>query len=225
MSTAVPIRILCVDDHPVVRRGIAAMLATEPALDLVAEAASGIEALEKYRSHRPDVVLMDLRLPGGMDGIETIAALRKEWPQAKVLVLTTYAGDENIHRALEAGARGYLIKDALDDDLLNAVTAVWQGRRYVPARVAVQMAEHGPRVELTDRERQVLDLMANGSRNKEIATALLISEATARTHVENIVAKLGVNSRTEAVVLAAQRGFIQLGSELETNRFPDGRKH
>jgi two-component system, NarL family, response regulator len=218
MSTAPPIRILCVDDHPVVRRGIAAMLATEPGLELVAEAASGSEALEKYRAERPDVVLMDLRLPGGMDGIETIAALRQQWPQARVLVLTTYAGDENIHRALEAGARGYMIKDALDDDLLDAVTAVWQGRRYVPARVAVQLAEHGPRVELTDRERQVLSLMAQGSRNKEIASALAISEATARTHVENVVAKLGVNSRTEAVVLAAQRGFIQLGSELDPGR-------
>ncbi len=218
MSAAVPIRLLCVDDHPVVRRGIAAMLATEPALNLVAEAANGSEALEKYREFRPDVVLMDLRLPGGMDGIETIAALRAEWPQARVLILTTYAGDENIHRALEAGARGYLIKDAMDDDLLNAVTAVWQGRRYVPPRIAVQLAEHGPRVELTDRERQVLGLMAHGARNKEIATGLLISEATARTHVENIVAKLGVSSRTEAVVLAAQRGFIQLGSEIDPER-------
>lgn len=218
MTSPAPIRILCVDDHPVVRRGIAAMLATEPQLELVAEAASGSEALEKYRLSRPDVVLMDLRLPGGMDGIDTIAALRKEWPQARVLVLTTYAGDENIHRALEAGARGYIIKDTLDDDLLSAVTAVWQGRRYVPPQIAVQLAEHGPRVELTDRERQVLGLMAQGHRNKEIAADLLISEATARTHVENIVAKLGVSSRTEAVVLAAQRGFIQLGSELNLKR-------
>ena len=218
MNASSPIRILCVDDHPVVRRGIAAMLATEPSLRLVAEAASGSEALGKYRESRPDVVLMDLRLPGGMDGIETIVALRKEWPQARVLILTTYAGDENIHRALEAGARGYLIKDALDDDLLNAVTAVWQGRRYVPPRIAVQLAEHGPRVELTDRERQVLNLMAQGSRNKEIAAELAISEATARTHVENIVAKLGVNSRMEAVILAAQRGFIQLGSEFNVER-------
>jgi two-component system, NarL family, response regulator len=218
MNTGSPIRILCVDDHPVVRRGIAAMLATEPSLSLVAEAASGSEALGKYRESRPDVVLMDLRLPGGMDGIETIVALRKEWPQARVLILTTYAGDENIHRALEAGARGYLIKDALDDDLLNAVTAVWQGRRYVPPRIAVQLAEHGPRVELTDRERQVLNLMAQGLRNKEIAAELAISEATARTHVENIVAKLGVNSRMEAVILAAQRGFIQLGSEFNVER-------
>jgi DNA-binding NarL/FixJ family response regulator len=218
MNASPPIRILCVDDHPVVRRGIAAMLATEPLLSLVAEAASGSEALEKYRATRPDVVLMDLRLPGGMDGIETIEALRKEWPQARVLILTTYAGDENIHRALAAGARGYLIKDALDDDLLSAVTAVWQGRRYVPARIAMQLAEHGPRVELTDRERQVLNLMAQGSRNKEIAAELAISEATARTHVENIVAKLGVSSRMEAVILAAQRGFIQLGSELNVER-------
>ncbi|HYZ82856.1 MAG TPA: response regulator transcription factor [Bryobacteraceae bacterium] len=205
-----PIRVLCVDDHPVVRRGVAAMLGTEPELELVAEAASGKEAVDLFRQLRPDVVLMDLRLAGEMDGIEAIHVICSESPQARILVLTTYAGDENIHRALHAGARGYLIKDTLDDRLLDAIRALYEGRRYVPPEVAVQLAEHGPRVELTEREREVLELIARGLRNKEISAALLISEATARTHVENIVAKLGVNSRTEALVVAAQRGFIRL---------------
>jgi len=204
------IRVLCVDDHPVVRRGVAAMLAVEPELDLVAEAASGREALELFREHRPDVVLMDLRLAGDMDGMTATEAICREWPRARILVLTTYAGDENIHRALQAGARGYLIKDTLDERLLDAIRAVHEGRRYVPPEVAVQLAEHGPRVELTDREREVLDLMARGMRNKEIGAELSITEATARTHVEKIVAKLGVSGRTEAVVMAAQRGFLRL---------------
>lgn len=204
------IRVLCVDDHPVVRRGVAAMLGTEPELELVAEAASGEEAVELFRQYRPDIVLMDLRLAGDMDGIDAIRDICREWPQARILVLTTYAGDENIHRALAAGARGYLIKDTLDGRLVDAIRTVHQGRRHVPPEIAVQLAEHGPRVELTDREREVLNLMARGLRNKEIGAALSISEATARTHVENVVAKLGVSGRTEAVVVAAQRGFLVL---------------
>jgi len=203
------IRILCVDDHPVVRRGVAAMLAVEAELDLVAEASTGSEAVELFREYRPDVVLMDLRLAGGMDGMAAIEAICREFPRARILVLTTYAGDENIHRALAAGARGYLIKDTLDERLLDAIRVVHEGRRYVPPEVAVQLAEHGPRVELTDREREVLSLMARGMRNKEIGAELSITEATARTHVEKIVAKLGVNGRTEAVVVAAQRGFLR----------------
>lgn len=204
------IRILCVDDHPVVRRGVAAMLGTEPELELVAEAGSAREAVDLFRLQRPDVVLMDLRLSGEMDGIGAIETICRESPRARILVLTTYAGDENIHRAMAAGARGYLIKDTLDERLLDAIRAVHEGRRYVPPEVAVQLAEHGPRVELTDREQEVLHLMARGLRNKEIGAELSISEATARTHVEKIVAKLGVNGRTEAVVVAAQRGFLRL---------------
>jgi DNA-binding NarL/FixJ family response regulator len=204
------IRILCVDDHPVVRRGVAAMLGTEPELELVAEAATGEAAIEMFRLHRPDVVLMDLRLAGGIDGIAAIQSISREWRQSRILVLTTYAGDENIHRALAAGARGYLIKDTIDDRLMEAIRAVHEGRRYIPPEVAVQLAEHSPRVELTEREREVLLLVARGLRNKEIGAELGISEATTRTHVENIVAKLDVSSRTEAVVVAAQRGFIRL---------------
>ncbi len=186
------------------------MLETEPELELVAEAASGQDAVEMYRRHRPDVVLMDLRLAGSMDGIAAIQAISHEWRSARILVLTTYQGDENIHRALAAGARGYLIKDTIDDRLLEAIRTVHEGRRYIPPEVAVQLAEYSPRVELTEREREVLALMARGLRNKEMGAELGISEATVRTHVDNIVSKLQVNGRTEAVVAGLQRGFIQL---------------
>ena len=204
------IRILAVDDHAIVRSGIAAMLSTEADFQLVAEAASGEEALRLYRLHRPDVVLMDLRLQGRMDGIDAIRAICREWSKARVLVLTTYGGDENIHRALEAGARGYMIKDTVDERLFTAIRAIHEGRRYVPPEIAVKLAEHGPRVDLTEREKEVLILMARGLRNKEIGLELGITEATARTHVENVSAKLGVSTRTEAVVLAIQRGFIRV---------------
>lgn len=204
------IRLLAVDDHLVVRRGIAAMIATDQDLELVDQASTAEEALRSYRQHHPDVVLMDLRLQGSMDGIDAIRAICKEWTKARILVLTTYGGDENIHRALEAGARGYMIKDTLDDRLFAAIRIVYEGRRYVPAEIAVRLAEHGPRVDLTDREKDVLVLMARGLRNKEIGSELGISEATARTHVENISSKLGVSTRTEAVVLAIQRGFVRV---------------
>jgi DNA-binding NarL/FixJ family response regulator len=202
--------LLAVDDHLVVRRGIAAMIATDPDFELVAQAATGEEAIVLYREHHPDVVLMDLRLEGAMDGIDAIRAICGEWSKARILVLTTYGGDENIHRALEAGARGYLIKDTADDRLFTAVRAIHEGRRYLPAEVAVRLAEHGPRVDFTEREQEVLRLMARGLRNKEIGQELGITEATARTHVENISTKLGVSTRTEAVVLAIQRGFVRV---------------
>lgn len=204
------IRVMTVDDHVIARKGIAAILSVGRDFELVAEASTGEEAIEFYRRQHPDVVLMDLRLNGRMDGIDSIRAICKEWPKARVLVLTTYGGDENIHRAIEAGARGYLIKDTLDDRLFDAIRAVRDGRRYLPADVAVKLAEHGPRVELTDREKEVLRLMARGLRNREIGRELGISEATARTHVENVSGKLGVSTRTEAVVLAIQRGFIRV---------------
>jgi two-component system NarL family response regulator len=204
------IRVLVVDDHLVVRKGIAAILAVDDGFQLVAEASSGEEAIDVYRQHHPDVVLMDLRLQGPMDGIDAIQAICREWSKARILVLTTYSGDENIHRALEAGARGYLIKDMVDQRLFTAIRVIHEGRRYVPAEVAVRLAEHGPRVDLTDREKEVLILMARGLRNRELGQELGITEATARTHVENISAKLGVSTRTEAVVLAIQRGFIRV---------------
>ena len=199
---------MSVDDHPVVRRGIAAIVATEPGLEWVGDASSGDEAVRRYRELRPDIVLMDLQLGGGMDGVEATKRICAEWPKAQVIVLTTYAGDEHIHRALDAGARGYLIKDAMDEDLLHAIKAVRDGRRYIPPRLALTLVEHGPRVEFTPRETEVLRLMTDGLRNKEIASRLGISEATARTHVDNIVGKLGASGRTEAIILAAQRGFL-----------------
>ena len=204
------IRVLVVDDHLVIRKGIAAILAVDAGFEPVAEASSGEEAAAVYRQHHPDVILMDLRLQGPMDDIDAIRAICREWSKARILVLTTYSGDENIHRALEAGAQGYLIKDMVDQRLFTAIRMIHEGRRYVPAEVAVRLAEHGPRVDLTDREKEVLVLMARGLRNREIGHELSVTEATARTHVENISAKLGVSTRTEAVVLAIQRGFIRV---------------
>jgi len=204
------IKVIAVDDHAIIRRGIAAMLATNPDFELVAEASSGDEAIRAFRQHHPDVMLMDLRLQSGTDGIDAIRAICREWSKARILVLTTYGGDENIHRALEAGARGYLIKDTADDRLFTAIRTIHEGRRYLPTELAVKLAEHGPRVDLTDREKEVLTLMARGLRNKEIGQELGVTEATARTHVENISSKLGVSNRTEAVVLAIQRGFVRI---------------
>lgn len=204
------IRVMAVDDHAIARKGIAAILSVGRDFELVAEASTGEEAIQFYRRQHPDVVLMDLRLNGSLDGIDAIRAICAEWLKARILVLTTYGGDENIHRAIEAGARGYLIKDTLDDRLFAAIRAVHEGRRYMPAEIAIRMAEHGPRVELTHREKEVLRLMARGLRNREIGQELGISEATARTHVENVSGKLGVNTRTEAVVLAIRRGFIRV---------------
>jgi DNA-binding NarL/FixJ family response regulator len=202
---------MSVDDHPIVRRGVAAIIATEPSLKLVGEASSGEDAILRYRVLQPEIVLMDLRLGGRIDSAEAIERICQEWPRALILVLTTYAGDENIHRALDAGARGYLIKDSVDDkELVNAFSAVRSGKLFIPAKLAIQLVEQGKRVELTPREREVLQEMAQGLRNKEIAARLNISEATTRTHVDNIVVKLGVSSRTEAVVAAAQRGFLNL---------------
>lgn len=204
------VRVMAVDDHAIARKGIASILSSNSEFELVAEARTGEDAIRIYEDLHPDVVLMDLRLDGRLDGIDAIRLICAQWCKARILVLTTYGGDENIHRAIEAGARGYLIKDTLDDRLFAAIRAAHEGRRYIPAEIAVKLAEHGPRVELTDREREVLRLMARGLRNREISQELGITEATARTHVENVSGKLGVSTRTEAVVLAIQRGFIRI---------------
>ena len=163
------IRVLVVDDHLVIRKGIAAILAVDAGFDLVAEASSGEEAVAVYRQHHPDVVLMDLRLQGTMDGIDAIRAICREWSKARILVLTTYSGDENIHRALEAGARGYLIKDMVDQRLFTAIRVIHEGRRYVPAEVAVRLAEHGPRVDLTDREKEIIQLRYGLNSNRSFS--------------------------------------------------------
>jgi len=203
------IRILTADDHHLIRAGVSSFLATEPGLEVVAEAANGEEALEKYREVQPDVVLMDLSMPV-MDGLEATRAILAEFPDARIVVLTTYAGDEDIHRALEAGAMGYLVKDMLAAEVLKVIRSVMAGRRGIPPVVAAKLAEHTPRIALTPRETEVICLMASGLTNAQIAERIGRAEETIKVHVKNILQKLDVRDRTEAVAVAARRGFIRL---------------
>jgi two-component system, NarL family, response regulator len=209
MVSASTIRVLAVDDHPLIRAGLVSFLATEPGLDVVAEAANGEEALEKYRELRPDIVLMDLSMPV-MDGLAATRAILDEFHDAKVIVLTTYGGDEDIHRALHAGAMGYLVKDMLADEVLKIIHTVHAGRRGIPQPIAAKLAEHTPRVPLTPRETEVLSLVANGLSNAEVATRIGRTEGTVKVHLKNILQKLGAKDRTEAVTTALRRGFIRL---------------
>jgi two-component system, NarL family, response regulator len=209
MKKTKPIRVLCVDDHPVVRDGLMAMIGTQPDMSVADEAGDGQEALTKYREHRPDVVVMDLRMPR-LSGVESTRQIRREFPGARIIVLTTYEGDEDIHRALEAGARAYLLKGTVRTELLQTIREVMAGYRHVSPAVAASLAEHTPRTTLSERELQVLPLIAKGLRNKEIGSALEIAEDTVKIHIKNIFGKLEVIDRTQAVVAAAQRGFIQL---------------
>jgi two-component system, NarL family, response regulator len=204
------IRVLAVDDHPVVRMGIAAMLANEPDLEVVAEARDGAEAVALYEAHRPDVVLMDLQMPG-VGGVSAIHAIRRIDPDARVIALTTYDGDADIHRALAAGACAYLIKDALVEQLIAAIRSAAAGKRVIPARVAMRLAEFTPRVDLTAREQEVLRHVARGLGNKEIAEAIGRSTETVKAHLESIFEKLDARDRTHAVTIALQRGIIHLG--------------
>ena len=209
MASASPIRILTVDDHPLIRAGLAAFLKTEADIEVIAEAGNGEEAIERYRELRPDIVLMDLSMPL-MDGLAATRAILDEFPDARVIVLTTYDGDEDIHRALEAGARGYLVKDMLVDEVMDVVRAVHQGRRGIPQAVAAKLAEHTPRIPLTSRETEVLSLVAKGLSNAEVAGRIGRTEGTVKVHLKNILQKLGVDDRTEAVTTALRRGFIRL---------------
>jgi DNA-binding NarL/FixJ family response regulator len=208
-TSAAPIRVLVADDHPVVRNGLAGVIAQQSELALVAEAANGRQALERYREHRPDVVLMDLRMPE-MDGVSAIEAIRAEFPDARILALTTYEGDVDIHRALEAGARGYLIKDMLLTDVLGAIRAVHRGERVIPMAVAAKLAEFTPRTDLTQREVEVLQLVAKGLSNRDVAGIIGRTDETVKVHLKNIFSKLGVADRTEAVTLALSRGILHL---------------
>lgn len=203
------ITVLSVDDHPLIRAGLAAVLEGEPDIRVVAEAANGEEAIELYRTHRPDVVLMDLKMPV-MDGLAATVAILAEFPDARVVMLTTYDGDEDIYRALDAGAKGYLLKDMLRTDILGVVRTVHSGRRGIPAPIAARLAEHTPRIALTPRELEVLSLLAKGFSNPEIGRIIGRTEGTVKVHVKNILHKLEVGDRTEAVTVGAQRGFIRI---------------
>ncbi|MBV8442174.1 MAG: response regulator transcription factor [Hyphomicrobiales bacterium] len=204
---AARIRILTVDDHPLVRRGIAGLVTGESDMTLIAEAANGREAIQQFRAHRPDVTLMDLQMPE-MSGLDAIIAIRGEFPDARIIVLTTYAGDVQALRALKAGARGYLLKSTLHTDLLDTIRAVHAGKKSLSPEVSSQLAEHAADDALTPAEIRVLRLLAEGNANKEIAALLSLSEETVKGHVRNILSKLGAKDRTHAVVIGLERGII-----------------
>jgi DNA-binding NarL/FixJ family response regulator len=203
------IRVLTADDHPVVRSGVRAMIANETDLDLVAEATDGAEAVALYEEHAPDVALMDLRMPR-MDGVEATRSIVGAHPEARIIALTSYEGDADIHRALDAGARGYLLKDMLGTEVIRAIRTVAAGKRVIPREVATRLAEFTPRWDLTGREREVLSLAAKGLRNRDIARAIGRTEATVKMHLKHAMAKLGVEDRTQAVSMALQRGIVHL---------------
>lgn len=209
MKSLKPIRILVVDDHFMVRMGLSASLNVEPDMDVVAEAGNGEAALEAYRKHRPSLVLMDLRLPG-MSGTDCTAAMIQEFPDAAILMLSTHSGEEEIYRALQAGARGYIVKSILREELLRAVREVYEGRQYVDPIVAAHLAERRQHRSLSVREVEVLRMVARGLGNKEIASALNIAEVTVKLHVSHVLEKLSVKDRTQAATVALQRGIITL---------------
>jgi DNA-binding NarL/FixJ family response regulator len=210
-SSTVPerIRVLVADDHPVVRTGLSAVIIEQSDLELVADAENGERAVALFREHQPDVVLMDLRMPV-MDGVEAIRTITAEFPAARILALTTYEGDADIRRALEAGARGYLLKDMLLTEVISAVRAVQKGERVIPVAVATRLAEFPERSDLSERELEVLQLVARGLSNKEVARAIGRTDETVKIHLKNIFAKLDVADRTEAVTVALTRGLIHL---------------
>jgi DNA-binding NarL/FixJ family response regulator len=208
MSTP-SIRILSVDDHPLLQEGIAAMIRSQPDMELVGEARSGRDALQRFREAAPDVTLMDLRLPD-MNGIDVMIAIRADFPEARIVVLTTFEGDVEIHRALAAGARGYLLKSMPPRELLDGIRQVHAGKKRIPPEIAARLAEHLSDEALTAREVEVLRQVATGNRNRDIAERLFISEETVKVHVKHIMDKLGANDRTEAVSIAIRRGIIQL---------------
>jgi len=203
------IRVLCVDDHPLVRKGIAAILANESDIELVAEAGTGRDAVEAFRRHRPDVTLMDLRMPQ-LDGTAAVKLIRGEFPDARIIALTSFDGDQDIYRALEAGVRGYLLKEAVHSQIVAAIRMVHSGKRLMPQEVAQRLAEYFPQVALTPREVEVLTLVAQGLANKQIATRLGTASGTVKIHVQNILGKLEATDRTHAVTIALQRGIIHL---------------
>jgi len=209
MTEQKPIRVLVVDDHPLLREGIAALISAEPDMELAAEAPNGREALAQFKSKRPDVTLMDLQMPD-MGGIEAIIAIRGQFPNARIIVLTTYTGDVQVLRALRAGARAYLLKGRVNAELLDVIRAVHRGEKRIPPEIAAELADHATQDDLSQREIEVLQLVARGNGNREIAAQLSITEETVKNHVAHILAKLGANDRTHAVTMGIKRGFIEL---------------
>ena len=203
------IRILVVEDHHVVRQGIVALLKTVPDMEVIAEASNGLQAVELFRQYQPDVTLMDLRLPV-LSGVDAIRQIRTEFSSARIIVLTTFDGDEDIYRALQAGARGYLLKDMFGDELMESIRAVHAGKSQIPAAIAQRLAERVSAPDLTTREMDVLRQIVAGKSNKEIGRDLFISEATVKTHVNSLLSKLGVSDRTQAATTALQRGLVHL---------------
>lgn len=209
MSATEKIKVMVVDDHPLMRVGVSSIVNARPNMIVVAQTGSGEDAVSLFAQHKPDITLMDLRLPG-MSGVDAIQAIRSRWPSAKFVVLTTYEGDEDIHRALEAGARGYIIKGMPYQTLIDALIRVHTGGRFLPSPVTKALESRTPNSDLSSREREVLLHMVDGKSNKEIATLLGITEATVKCHVSTILMRLNVNDRTQAVVTALQRGLVHL---------------
>ena len=209
MNAAGAIRILTVDDHPMLREGIAAVLASEPDMVLIAEAANGREAIEQFRTHRPDVTLMDVQMPE-VNGIDAIVKIREEFPDARIIVLTTYTGDAQAARAFKAGASGYMLKNMVRKELIDTIRSIHAGKKRIPPEIAVEMAEHHSDDALTVREIEVLRGVAAGNANKIVAQLLNISEETVKAHMKSILSKLGANDRTHAVTIALRRGIIEI---------------
>jgi DNA-binding NarL/FixJ family response regulator len=209
MNSESHIRVLCADDHPLVRKGIASILGNETDVELVGEAGNGREAVDQFRLLHPDVVLMDLRMPE-MDGIEATRQIRRDAPEARIIALTSYDGDQDIYRAIEAGVRGYILKEMVHTEVLRAIRTVHSGKRLMPTEVAERLSEYFPQVALTPREVEVLGCVARGMANKEIAHQLGTASGTIKMHVQNILAKLGAADRTHAVTIALDRGILHL---------------
>ncbi|MBW4428867.1 MAG: response regulator transcription factor [Nostoc desertorum CM1-VF14] len=209
MSQSITIRVLIVDDHAIVRKGLATIINRDPEMTVIAQAEDGQQAIDAFREYQPDVTLMDLRMPK-MGGVEAIMAICTEFKQARIAVLTTYDGDEDIYRGLQAGAQGYLLKDSKLGELLNAIRAIHSGQKYIPPEVGAKLLQRISNPELSERELEVLRLMAQGMGNQEIGTALSIGESTVKSHVNHILSKLGVSDRTQAVIAAVKRGIVSL---------------
>ncbi|HEY9742929.1 MAG TPA: response regulator transcription factor [Coleofasciculaceae cyanobacterium] len=209
MSQSTNIRVLIVDDHSIIRQGLATIINRDPEMTVIAQAEDGRQAIDLFREYQPDVTLMDLRMPQ-MAGVEAITAICAEFKPARIMVLTTYNGDEDIYRGLQTGAQGYLLKDAKPNELLNAIRTIHRGQQYIPPSVGAKLVQRMSNPELSERELEVLRLMAQGMSNLDISTALSIGESTVKSHVNRILSKLGVNDRTQAVIVAVRRGIVSL---------------